>query len=271
MSQDNLIKNADINADRFKGFADVYESARPSAPERIVSVVSCYIGGFPQTVVDLGCGTGLSTTIWANVSKTVIGIEPSDDMLAVAKKKETENICFKKAYSDKTGLPDNHADAVICSQSFHWMNPQTTLSEVNRILKSGGVFATVDCDWPPVVGLNAEMAYTRLFQKVKKIESENREINNTFMRWEKSGHLNNISQSGYFRYCRELVFENAEKCGAERFIAIAQSQGSLQTILKIHPELIEDDFSEFCSAVRDCFCGGEADISFCYRMRIGVK
>ena len=59
-------------------------------------------------------------------------------MISVSRKKETESISFVKAFSDNTGLPDNYADAVICSQSFHWMEPKSTLAEVNRIHKSSG-------------------------------------------------------------------------------------------------------------------------------------
>ena len=259
------------NADRFKGFADVYENARPSVPKRLISIVSTYLGHLPETVVDLGCGTGLSTMTWKNVCNNVVGIEPSEDMISVARKKAAGNISFIKAFSDKTSLPDNFADAVICSQSFHWMEPRSTLAEVNRILKNGGVFAAIDCDWPPVVGLRAEKAYTGLFRKVRNIEDENKEINDTFHRWEKSGHLKNIEDSGYFGYCREIVFENTEKCDTDRFINIAESQGSLQTILKLKPELIEADYSEFCDIISDCFPKGGSDIGFCYRVRIGVK
>lgn len=68
MSNNEHIKNAD----RFKGFADVYENARPSVPERLVSIVSTYLGHSPDTVVDLGCGTGLSTMIWRNVCSNVV-------------------------------------------------------------------------------------------------------------------------------------------------------------------------------------------------------
>lgn len=152
------------------------------------------------------------------------------------------------------------------------MNPDDTLAEVDRILKAGGIFAAIDCDWPPVCSTKAEMAYTTLFNKVRIIEEENAEVRSTFTRWDKSQHLNNIRASGHFRYCREIVFSSTEPCGAERFIGLAMSQGSLQTILKLHPELIENDFRHFCKAINECFekeCHDE--IIFCYRMRIGIK
>ena len=72
------------------------------------------------------------------------------------------------------------------------MEPESTLAEVNRILKPGGVFATVDCDWPPVCHWQAEKAYTELFRKVLEIEETNPDVKNSFVRWNKEGHLSLI-------------------------------------------------------------------------------
>ena len=263
--------NGEINAQRFIGFADVYDNNRPTVPKQAVDIIEGYLGSAPESVVDLGCGTGLSVMAWSGHCDNITGVDPSDDMLAVARLRETEQIRFIKAFSHATGLPDGYADVVICSQSFHWMNPQDTLSEVDRILRKGGVFAAVDCDWPPVSSLKAEMAYSTLFNKVRLIEEENADIHRTFNRWDKSEHLCNIRASGYFRYSREIVFSSTEPCDAERFIGLAQSQGSLQTILKLHPELIEKDYLHFRKAVFEAFENEQGEVTFCYRMRIGVK
>lgn len=262
---------AELNADRFIGFADIYENSRPMAPAHAIEIITDYLGKTPETVVDLGCGTGLSTRAWENKCDRVIGIEPSEDMLNIAKAKSGSNASFIKSYSDNTGLADNSVDVVFCSQSFHWMNPCDTLSEVNRILRKGGIFAAVDCDWPPVCNANAEIAYMNLFNKVRTIEEENKEICKTFHRWDKNNHLKNIIESGYFRYCREIVFDNSEECNVERFLALAQSQGGLQTILKHSPELINNDYMNFQKAVYKSFDIGVNKVSFCYRMRIGIK
>src|ERR1035437_4594814 len=64
--------------ERFLGFAPVYDRFRPQPPEVAVDVL-CQIAQVerPGLVVDLGCGTGLSTRIWAGRAERVIGIEPS--------------------------------------------------------------------------------------------------------------------------------------------------------------------------------------------------
>lgn len=263
--------NKEKNADRFTGFADLYENARPSVPEYPVRILRAYLGKTPDTVVDLGCGTGLSTAVWQSAAHNVVGIEPSGDMLASAQRKNLDHVRFIQAFSDDTTLPDRSADIAVCSQSFHWMEPTATLREANRILKPGGVFAAIDCDWPPVTLWQAEKAYMTLYEKVRTIEKDTPEISGSFHRYDKENHLKNIRESGYFRYARELVFANTEKCTAERLIGILLSQGSLQAILKRIPERIESDITVFSDAIRALFGDREFEIDFCYRMRVGIK
>lgn len=264
------VQDDKINSSRFSGFAQLYENSRPTIPQKACDIVLNYLGHKPSQVVDLGCGTGLSTLAWSGKCEKIIGIEPNKEMLSVARQK-SDAVSFIKAYSDNTTLPENSTDIVICPQSFHWMNPTDTLAEVNRILKPNGIFATVDCDWPPVCSLDAELAYTQLLNKVRFIELENKDVFKTFQRWNKDKHLQNIKQSGYFRYSREIVFMSNEKSNADRFIGIALSQGGLQTILKIQPDLIENDVELFEKKIKSLYGNSEFDIGFCYRMRIGVK
>lgn len=263
--------NARDNANRFSGFADTYENARPVMPYYPVAVIHQYLGKNPETVVDLGCGTGLSTLVWEGNCKIAVGVEPNEDMLTVARTKQKDNLSFRKAFANETGLPNNFAEAIICSQSFHWMEPVQTLAEINRILKSGGIFATVDCDWPPVCNWGVEKAYCDLFKEVNEIERQIPKIGEQYHKWDKNKHLSNIEQSGYFRFVREIVFSNEEKCDSNRFINIALSQGGLQNALKEKPELILSQIEKFKETVVETFDQKTFNISFCYRMRIGVK
>ena len=259
------------NADRFTGFADIYDNSRPSVPQYPVEIIKRYLGKQPETVVDLGCGTGLSTAVWSGNCKNAIGIEPSDDMRLIANKKSNASLKFIKGFSDCTNLCDNCADVVVCSQSFHWMEPTSTLKEVNRILKDGGVFATIDCDWPPVTLWQAEKEFKDIYSKVQRLERELPNTKDSFVKYDKNKHLSNIADSGYFRYSREIVFSNTEKCNADRLINLLMSQGSVQGIIKKYPEMITDDINYFSSNIKKLFSDSNFDIDFSYRMRIAVK
>ena len=266
-----MAREDERNAQRFTGFAQLYEQARPAMPPQVADLIGVYLGKTPGRVVDMGCGTGLSTLVWAGRCAEVIGVEPSGDMLAVACAKQAPGVSFVQAFSHDTGLESNSADAVVCSQSFHWMEPVSTLAEVSRILAPGGVFATADCDWPPVCGLKAEMAFGNLMNEAARIEEAEPSLRDASVKYAKEGHLRNIRQGGCFRYARELVFSNTEDCTAERLVGLALSQGGLQGVMKRFPERIQPAVARFRSIVREA-CGNEAfPIGFCYRMRIGVK
>ncbi|KPU44010.1 putative methyltransferase YcgJ [Oxobacter pfennigii] len=260
-----------INADRFNGFAETYKSARPAMPFYPVKTIIRYLGNTPDRIVDLGCGTGLSTVVWSDYCSQIIGVEPSTDMITVAKRKANNKISFINAFSHDTGIESDSSDVVICSQSFHWMEPIATLTEVNRILKAGGVFATVDCDWPPVSIWQADQAYDILYKKVRELEEKLPDVKDTFIRYNKEEHLSNIKNSCYFRYAREIVFSNTELCTSERFINIIISQGSLQAIITKYPELLLDDIVAFKNKIIRLFQDEMFEIDFSYRMRLAVK
>lgn len=267
MNLDELKKNAE----RFTGFAEIYDSSRPAMPGYPAELIIRYLGKKPECVVDIGCGTGLSMAIWNGRCNTLIGIEPSRDMQRAAEKRKPAGSKIIRAYGHATGLPDHSADVVISSQSFHWMEPAATLAEINRILRPGGIFATVDCDWPPVFHVQAEKYYLELFQLVHRLEQEIPDLKDKSLRWPKSGHLDNIRQSGYFSYCREITFANRENADAERIIKLALSQGGLQSVLTTHPELIKENWDRYCRQIRHLFGNETFFIDFCYRMRMGVK
>ncbi|QAT50880.1 class I SAM-dependent methyltransferase [Caproiciproducens sp. NJN-50] len=260
------------NADRFTGFAGLYDGARPHCPPQAIEEIKRYLGRSPETVVDLGCGTGLSTLAWTGHAGRVVGIEPNADMLAAARGKAEgiAGIEFHSAFANDTGLPDACADAVTCSQSFHWMEPAATLPEIARILRPGGVFAAYDYDWPPVCGARAELEFQRLDEYAWGLEEELCP-GSAATRWDKSRHLRNIRESGYFSYARELLFSNSETCTAERLTAMLASRSGFQKSKGFMPERMGSALMEFSRRMWEIFGDAEFSIEFCYRMRLGMK
>lgn len=151
---DSLIPEGNLlsNIDRFTGFADGYDRNRPQAPQFVTRILRDYLGHRPARVADVGCGTGLSTFIWKDAADQIIGVEPSPDMLTLAKHKlalytDAPHISFEQGYSNTLPLPSSSVDIITCSQSFHWMEPTSTLKEAGRVLREGGIFAAYDCEW----------------------------------------------------------------------------------------------------------------------------
>lgn len=76
---------------RFEGFGTLYDGNQPRPPQEVLQIVTKYLRSEPQTVVDVGYGTGLSTSLWLNKANCIIGIEPNDDMRKVALCKMASN------------------------------------------------------------------------------------------------------------------------------------------------------------------------------------
>lgn len=263
--------NHQKNVERFSGFANLYEEVRPSFPEDVIALACSDLGRKPAVVVDLGSGTGLSTRAWSNHAQLVIGVEPNEEMLEVAERQKNETVHYQQAMAHDTGLQTGCADIVSCAQSFHWMEPHTTLQEVNRLLTQDGLFFTIDNEWPPVSDWQSEQLYQSLFSKVNHLELTEPSLRDNQRKWPKENHLINMSRSGYFRFTRQVLLSKVELGDAERFIKLALSQASIQNILKHQPELIADELGEFEQAVKLLFQGQPRRFYFSYRANIGIK
>jgi len=237
------------NTDRFSGFADYYDRYRPVPPEVLAGLLCGYAKvELPKLVIDLGCGTGLSTRYWAGKAERVIGIDPTADMLAQARAEpHPPEIEFHLGTASASGLPDGCADIAAVSQALHWMDPFPTFREARRILRQGGVFAAFDYDWPPpVMDADCELAYEATMRRVRAKEKE---MGIEVFQWAKSGHLARMVESGCFRYARELALHHTDTGSAERFVAILISQGGTAGLLRrgvSEAELGIDEFRRLC-------------------------
>jgi ubiquinone/menaquinone biosynthesis C-methylase UbiE len=79
------------NADRFSGFAEIYDMHRPRPPEVIVDLLRQMAARQRPVVVDLGSGTGLSSLLWTQTAAEVVGIEPNADMRAQSERRAADS------------------------------------------------------------------------------------------------------------------------------------------------------------------------------------
>jgi SAM-dependent methyltransferase len=252
------------------GFASTYDRYRPSTPQALVQMLSGYARrSRPELVVDLGTGTGLSARAWAATAAQVIGIEPNPAMLAEAERVTTDaNVSFQLAFAQATGLGDETADIVTCSQSLHWMEPEPTFTEVARILRRGGIFAAYDYDWPPLVdpeldeGFDAYQARRRAAREARGIARD---------AWPKHDHLARMRASGRFRFCREVLLHSVEQGDAERVVGFARSIGL--PVADMDDEELERELriGELEKIARRVLGNRVVPFLFGYRVRIGVR
>ncbi|BGP48657.1 trans-aconitate methyltransferase 1 [Rhodotorula kratochvilovae] len=129
--------------------AAAYAASRPSYPPALFQHILAYCDRAPpssqdpRTLLDLGCGPGVSTFDWLPLGRfdRVVGVDPSEGMVAAARNilaqrrekgevPEGVDVRFEVARADK-----------LAGQAAHWFNAPATYAELARVLKPGGAFA----------------------------------------------------------------------------------------------------------------------------------
>ncbi len=251
-----------------EGFASQYDRFRPRPPRELLELLCRYSrAARPALVVDLGCGTGLSSRAWSGVARRTIGVEPNPAMLAAAD--DAPGVDYREGYSHETGLPGGAADIVTCSQSLHWMEPEPTFAEAARVLRPGGVFAAYDYDVVPAVDPELDNAF-RTYTHRRTKARERRGIQQGADRWPKTGHLGRMGASRCFRVCREVVLHSVEEGDAERIGGLARSLGLPVAEMSDRELMRELRLDDLDWAARRVLGDRTVPFVFGYRVRVGV-
>src|SRR5579875_1700604 len=183
---------------RFSGFAELYDQARPTPPGDLVDLLTQWARVESPAVVDLGAGTGRSSMLCAGRAASVVAVEPSADMRSSAQRLVAGRPGFTvlDATAEHTGLPDRCADIVTASQALHWFDADRALPEIARILRPGGVFAAYDSQWPPTIDPEVDAAYVE-FDRRSLAEDVRRGVRPPYAA--KESHIDRIRRSGLFR------------------------------------------------------------------------
>jgi len=108
----------------------------------------------PESVLDVGCGTGRllrrAAPRWPKAK--LIGVDPAEGMVTVAHQL-TPNALVFLAGSEALALPDGSLEVALSTISFHHWNDQAAgVREVARVLRPGGCFCLADIRMP--IGLS---------------------------------------------------------------------------------------------------------------------
>jgi ubiquinone/menaquinone biosynthesis C-methylase UbiE len=99
-------------------------------------------------VLDIGCGSGWASRLLAGlaVDGRVTGIDISDEMIDVARESSSSvaNLDYEVASAEQLPFKDGEFTHAFSMESlYYYANIPLALTEIHRVLKSGGMFATV--------------------------------------------------------------------------------------------------------------------------------
>ncbi len=121
--------------------------------KKLVEQIEIEAGG---RLLDLACGTATLTVALRQKfpEAEIHGLDGDPKILRIARRKASENgaeINFTEAFSTALPYPDDYFDAIVSSLFFHHLTPEkkrTTLAEIRRVLKTGGILHVADWSKP---------------------------------------------------------------------------------------------------------------------------
>jgi len=115
-----------------------------------------------ETVADLGCGTGRLAGLLAPFAGSLIGVDRSPEMLALARTRlaAMENVELRQGDLEALPIDDATIDVAILSLVLHYVpDPGRALSEAHRVLRPGGRLLVLDIQEHERAGFRSEMGH----------------------------------------------------------------------------------------------------------------
>ena len=125
----------------FGEVAEAYDRARPAYPAALVDDVAELSGA--SRALEVGAGTGKATVLFAQRGISVVALEPSAPMAAVARRNcegypevRIEEVEFE------SWVPDGRGFALLyAAQAWHWVAPEQRYPRARAALAPGGLLA----------------------------------------------------------------------------------------------------------------------------------
>ncbi len=121
----------------YGAFAVAYARARPSYPDGLFAWLATLVP--PRTAWDCGTGSGQAARGLARHFERVIATDVDHRQIASAA--PAENVEYRVAPAERSGLPDHSVDLVSAATAMHWFDLPAFSREVERVVRPGGVMA----------------------------------------------------------------------------------------------------------------------------------
>ncbi|MDR2559083.1 MAG: class I SAM-dependent methyltransferase, partial [Oscillospiraceae bacterium] len=120
----------------FDEIVDSYDRERPDYPRELFNDIIEYSGaGENKKALEIGAGTGKSTTPFLDAGYNVTAVEPGENMAEFLRNKFKGNNNFNVTVSDfeSASLEEENYNLVYAATAFHWVEPQIGCPKVFRI------------------------------------------------------------------------------------------------------------------------------------------
>ena len=237
-----------------KTAAERYAQHRPYFHPLVIEKIKSYLDlETPvERALDVGCGTGQSTTALKVIAKSVTGIDVSEEMLRLAT--QQPGIEYRNASAEDLSMFDDGTfDLITTSMAFHWFYHKKFLSEAHRVLKTGGWLTPYDN------GFHGQMKENESFEQWSGKIYPNRYPSPPRNTTPITAEL--AKEFGYSTFHTEK-YKNEVQYTAEEFSAYLTTQSNVIAAVEQGNESIDDVYEWLISQVKPYFHSTKATFVF---------
>ena len=128
----------------FGNNAHAYQKGRQGFPLSVINFVIEQSKNSKPKILDLGCGTGISSRQLSSRSGGVCGLDIDDKMIDVATDIGSHIIDYKVGSAHNIPFSEHSFDLVTAFSAFHWFSDANALHEIARVLKPDCRFVAVN-------------------------------------------------------------------------------------------------------------------------------
>jgi trans-aconitate methyltransferase len=128
----------------FGDVADRYDRHRPTYPSALISDLIADAALAPgERAVEVGAGTGKATELLAAHGVSVVAVEPSSGMAAIARRKfaTTDHVQIVESDFEHWDPAGERFGLVYSAQAWHWIDPAVRYQRARAALGPGGLLA----------------------------------------------------------------------------------------------------------------------------------
>lgn len=128
----------------FGKISNLYDRARITYPIQLIDDIVSYSGIKENgNILDVGCGTGQATILFAERNYTIVGLDAGQEMVKIAKEKCSlyPRVSFKVGIFEDAEFFDSSLDIIVSGMAWHWINPEGREEKARRILRNRGALA----------------------------------------------------------------------------------------------------------------------------------
>lgn len=151
----NMLIDQSNKINEFEDLAEKYDKFRPDYPDICYRMLQQYVDSKQENKVegriclDVGCGTGIATRkLYKFFSKKnkIIGIEPCEDMIIEAKKRNKDDIKINyiKGRAEELDFNEGEVECIIAAQAIQWFDRKCFYKNAHKVLCKNGVLAIME-------------------------------------------------------------------------------------------------------------------------------